>query len=52
MSCKKQALTGARSLRGRFYPDGEPGSQHCQIDALGQAWDEIIQWLDRFHQAG
>ena len=49
---QKQALTGARSLRGRFYPDGEPGSQHCQIDALDQAWDEIIQWLDRFHQAG
>lgn len=42
------ALTGARSVRGRFFRDGEPGSHHCQIDALDLAWNEIIRWMDDF----
>jgi pimeloyl-ACP methyl ester carboxylesterase len=45
---QKSALTGARSVTGRFFRAGEPGDRHCQVGDLDLAWGEIIAWLNSF----
>lgn len=46
---QKQALTNARSVRGRIFTADEGGDQHCQVGNLGLVWDEILNWLEGFN---
>jgi hypothetical protein len=41
-----EALSNARSLRGRMFTEKDGGDQHCQIGELHLAWNEITDWLD------
>ena len=43
---QKDALTNARSVRGRIFTAEEGGDQHCQVGNLDLAWSEILDWLD------
>lgn len=43
---QQQALVNARSVSGRFFQDGQPGDQHCQVGHLDLAWNTILDWLD------
>ncbi len=42
------ALTNARSVKGRIFTAEEGGDQHCQVGDIDLAWNEILSWLDGF----
>lgn len=45
---KKQwdALTNARSIKGRIFTDADQASHHCAIGNMGLAARVMLQWLD------
>ncbi len=45
-SLQLQALSRARSVRGRLFRSGEGGEHHCQVGDLDLAWNEIIDWIE------
>ncbi|MBU2551281.1 MAG: alpha/beta hydrolase [Proteobacteria bacterium] len=46
---QKDALTRARSVRGRIFTAAEGGDQHCQVGNVDLAFKEMLEWLDGFY---